>query len=383
MPYVELISRLIAQGHEIHFAMRSLHKAYDIFRDNGVIWHQAPYILPRNVNVVMPIDSYTKIIHNAGYDTPGRLAGMITAWQNLYTLINPDLIVFDYSPTAMLAARNNRAKTIAIGTGFHLPPKTHPLPSVSTELGDPQDSNELLAFENRVLKTINGALTLTDIEPLAQFTSLLDADETILRTLSELDHYSGRTNANYAGIMKSPPGETPAWPTAPGPKVFAYLKKFETLPNLLETLNRKRYPTLIYGDKIPEEIMQRFSSDTLNFVERPLDMDAIGQTADVAICNAGHGATTEMLLSGVPLLLLPLNGEQQMVANNIERLGAGLSAPKLHPGSMEHKLEMLLRETGFRESAQRFSESYSGTDVTNLTDTVLKTINSLLPNNNE
>lgn len=382
MPYVELISRLIEQGHHVHFALRSLHKVYDIFHDSSVIWHQAPTVLPRHVEVMLPVDSYSKILYHAGHDKPSSLAGLLSAWQNLYALIDPDLIVFDFSPTAMLAARTSRAKTLAIGTGFHLPPKIRPIPNVASQLGTSQDHDETLAFENRVLETINAALTLSNMQPLTQFTDVMDADATILRTLPEMDHFADRTNASYAGIMKSPPGEAPVWPPHPGPKIFAYLKAFKTLPAFLETLNRKRYPTLIYGDKLPEEIMQRYSSDTLHFVHRPLDMSAIGQTADIAICNAGHGTTTELLLSGVPLLLLPLNGEQNLVANNVERLGAGLSAPHLHPNGMEEKLDKLLNEPGFRESARTFSESYRDTDVINLTDTVLKTINSLLSKNN-
>ncbi|MCP3661080.1 MAG: glycosyltransferase family 1 protein [Gammaproteobacteria bacterium] len=383
MPYVELISRLIAQGHQVHFALRSLHKAHEIFQSSGVIWHQAPLVLPRHVDVVMPVDSYTKILHNAGYDRPDRLAGLIAAWRNLFVMIDPELIIFDYSPTAMLAARNSQAKTLAIGTGFHLPPNTKPIPGLHSGTVTPQNRSGLLAFEERVLGTINGALALTNEEPLAQFANLLNADKTILRTLPELDHYAGRSSARYAGIMKSPPGDAPVWPAHPGPKVFAYLKNFKTLDALLGILNQKRYPTLIYGDKIPEEIVQRYSSDTLVFVPRPLDMDAIGQTADVAICNAGHGVTTELLLSGVPLLLLPLYAEQNLVAHNVERLGAGLSAPHLHPGGMEHKLEALLHERSFRESAQKFSNSYRDTNAINLTDTVLQTINSLLASGKE
>ena len=42
--------------------------------------------------------------------------------------------------------------------------------------------------------------------------------------------------------------------------------------------------------------------------------------------------------------------------------------------------DKLLKEDSFRESAQRFSQKYRGTDVTNLTDIVLKKINSLLSN---
>jgi len=334
-------------------------------------------VLPRHVNVIMPINSYTKILHHAGYDLPERLAGLITAWQNLYQLIDPDIIILDYSPTAMLAARNLPAKSIAIGTGFHLPPDIQPIPILDSELKNQQQDKEALAFEQRVFGVINGAMQLINAKPLEKFTDLLDADEKILRTLPEMDHYATRKGARYAGIMKSPPGAAPQWPEFPGPKIFAYLKSFETLPNLLTTLNTKQYPTLIYGDKIPDETMQQFSSDTLHFVPRPLDMDTIGKTADVAICNAGHGTTTELLLSGVPLLLLPLNAEQTLVANNVERLGAGLSAPHLHPGGMEYKLNTLLTDHGFRDAAKKFANHYSGTNVTNLTDSLLDIVNAL------
>jgi hypothetical protein len=380
MPYVELISRLIAQGHEVHFAMRYLYKAYNIFRDTGLIWHQAPIILPRHVKVMMPVNSFPKILHHAGYDNPGTLTGLLTAWKNLFSLIDPDLYIFDYSPTAMLAAKNTRGKKLAIGTGFHLPPRIQTFSFPSTQNASGKNHKETLEFEKRVLGIINESLTLLKLTPISKITDFIDADKIILRTLPEMDHYSDRTDASYSGIMKSPPGEVPAWPDFSGPKIFAYLKAFSSLPSLLETLNQKKYPTLIYGDKIPQEIIQRFSSPSLKFAEKPLDMDAIGNSANLAICNAGHGATTELLLAGVPLLLLPLNGEQNLVAENVERLGAGLSAPHLQSKGMAEKLELLIKQPQFREAAEKFSNSYKDTNVTRLSDTVLSTIDSLLDN---
>ena len=126
-------------------------------------------------------------------------------------------------------------------------------------------------------------------------------------------------------------------------------------------------------------MMRNAASETLKFVDKPQDMGTIGQQADAVICNAGHGTTTEMLLSGVPLLLLPLYAEQLMVAQNVERLGAGLSAPKRVPERMEDKLDKILNMPNFRESAKKFALSYSGFKEENLLKTILETIDSYLP----
>jgi len=372
MPYVKLISRLQKEGHEISFIMRSLHMAGEIFHGRGVKCYQGPVVLPRHVDVVMPIDSYPKILHNAGYDKASRLSGMISAWRNLIELIDPDLMVFDYSPTAMLATRDMGAGRIAIGTGFHLPPDIRPIPYFISSSEDKEGQNELLEFENKVLSTINEALELNGLKPLSCFLELLDADKKILRTFAEMDHYGCREGVVYAGILKSPPGEPPEWPPFNGPKIFAYLKPFKTLPMLFDTLNRKRYPTLVYADKIPQDVVRNAASTTLKFVDNPQDMSAIGQQADAVICNAGHGTTTEMLLSGVPLLLLPLNAEQHMVVANVERMGAGLSAPMLSPKGMEEKLDKILNMPNFRESAKKFALSYSEFKEDQLLNTMLE-----------
>jgi len=245
------------------------------------------------------------------------LTAMIQSWRNLYDIIKPDIIIFDYSPTAMLAARNIDAKRVAIGTGFHLPPDTAPVPGIWAELGREQDHLGLIEFESKILVPINEALSLNKIEPLENFCDLLKTDVKLFRSFSEMDHYQSRENAIYSGVLKSAPGAEPKWPGKSGPKIFAYLKPFKALPQLLTHLNRKKYPTLIYGDGLSARLKKEYASGTLHFSEQRLDMKSIGETADVAITNSGHGGACELLLSGVPSLLLPLNLEQHMVAQNI------------------------------------------------------------------
>ena len=72
LPYVGLIKKLISEGHEVHYAIRTLHRAHELFGDLNVKFHHAPYILPRYVKVELPIYGYPKILHHAGWDTPNR-----------------------------------------------------------------------------------------------------------------------------------------------------------------------------------------------------------------------------------------------------------------------------------------------------------------------
>lgn len=370
-PYLDLIARLTTAGHEVGFALRSLHRANVQLRGLGARWYQAPYMLPRHAQVVLPVNSYARVLHNNGYDTADHLSGLVVAWRSLYQAVRPDLLVFDYSPTAMLAARDLGIPRVAVGTGFHLPPRSVPLPAFSGEPGD-------AGFEARLLETINRALDENGLTPLEQLTELFDVESTCLRTLPELDHYRHRPGAAYVGILRSPAGERPSWPDGTGPRVFAYLKAFSSLPALLEALERRRWPTLIHGDNLPPEVIARPSAPTLRFVPRPLDMSCIGREAAIGVCNAGHGSTAELLLAGVPLLLLPLYAEQELMAMNVERLGAGLAAPRRHPGPMARKLDRLHAEPAFRVAAEAFGRRCRQRSSGDMTGLLERRISALL-----
>ena len=377
-PYINLVAHLEKQGHKVCFALKFLDKAHQYFQDTKVTYFQAPASFTSRGKMTKNTNSYAKILYNAGYSDVNMLTAMIQSWRNLYDIIKPDIIIFDYSPTAMLAARNFDARRVAIGTGFHLPPETTPVPGIWAELGREQDHLGLIEFESKILLPINEALSLNKIEPLENFCDLLKTDVKLFRSFSEMDHYQSRKNAIYSGVLKSAPGAEPKWPGKSGPKIFAYLKPFKALPQLLTHLNRKKFPTLIYGDGLTAKLRKEYASSTLHFCEHRLDMKTIGETADVAITNSGHGGACELLLSGVPSLLLPLNLEQHMVAQNIVRMKAGSCAKKLDPKGMAIRLKNLLEDEKYRDSAQIFATKYAETNKNTQDNQIFKSINSLL-----
>ena len=56
------------------------------------------------------------------------------AWRQLLTLLNADLILADYAPTPLLAARCLQVPAVVLGTGFSVPPSVSPLPAFNRRL---------------------------------------------------------------------------------------------------------------------------------------------------------------------------------------------------------------------------------------------------------
>ncbi len=387
-PYLNLINQLEKSNHSIYFAAREIDSASRLFASTQVTWLQAPLAVSHRT-VQKSRFSYVEVLQGLGYERQEELSSLIRAWLNLFSLIDPDLIIFDYSPTAILASRGyssktqSKPKTLRMGTGFHSPPLTSPIPGFKSMLGMAQNQTDLHVNEAKLLSLINKALNANAIPEINRVADMQQTQAYILRTFRELDHYQSRENASYSGIFKSPRGKPPEWPNYPGPKIFLYTKPFPALHEFLLSLRNRYYPTLVYGDGLGKQLMEECGSETLKFSELPLDMDAIGDTADIAICNANHGTSSELLLKGLPILMLPRNAEQHLVAQNIQKLGAGLVAPLDNAKQCMARLDQLVGHNRYRQSAHQFASRYRDFNNTSLLNRVLHVIDDLLSSTNK
>jgi UDP:flavonoid glycosyltransferase YjiC (YdhE family) len=263
-----------------------------------------------------------------------------------------------------------------MGTGFTVPPIVYPLPNLRFWLKP--DQEELRRSEDFTLNIMNGVLERLRVPPLNHLSDLWESATQILTTFKELDPYQDRKNADYYGTSASPMGEDPSWPEGKGKKIFAYLKPFPTLPALLSALDRLQMPSIVYVDRLPDKLKEKFAASTMKFVSAPQDMGKIASQCDMAILNGTHNTSANLLLAGKPALHLPIYLEQFLTAHKIEKLGAGLSAPTLRPEEMTAKLEMILRSNSYAEGAQRFESRYGGMGAAVQDERVLKVIEGLL-----
>lgn len=348
-----LAEALQHRGHRITFIVREPLQAERLLDPKRFSWLQAPYQARAVPTPLAPTLSFAAVMYNCGFHAAAALRGRLRAWRNLYSVLQPDLLVFDHSPTAMLAARDLEIPRIALGTGFCIPPAVRPLP-----LFDPAAGGSVAHVEDQVLAVANQALAGLGNPPIRRLADIYQANAGVFFTLKELDHYSGRGSAGYWGPTRQDSGVAPAWPATAGRRIFAYLKPFKTLQSLLEALRDSGQAVLVYLAKGAEDLAQKYAGERMTFSHRPVDLGRAVADADLVICHAGHGTISAALLGGKPLLLLPLNMEQRMLAARVVELGGGLAAPALAPEGMRQKLQRLLAEPGFTAAAGRFAERY-------------------------
>jgi len=355
-----LVDGLAQRGHRVHLALRELDRAAALFPQANVELWQAPF-KSRQTGPVVPTLSFPQLMAQAGFGSATELRGLGEGWRSLFRATDPDAIVFDHSPAALVAVRGFRARRVTLGTGFFLPPDTAPLPTIQPWLRP--DPAQLAADEVRVLDVTNEVLASWQLEPLPRVASLYHpAEEHLLVTFPELDHYGTRPGVRYWGAWTSGFGKTFEWPGGSRPRIYAYLKPFRELPTLLALLARSGSATVIYSDGISPPLQQQFSAPTVRFESEPLDMAQVACECDLAIMNGNHGTAVALLLAGKPSLQIPIHVEQSLLATAMMRMGAALGASPDSTAEIEQQLARLLSSDLCRSAAQQFATRYAGFD---------------------
>lgn len=351
-----LATPLVERGHEVSLVLRDLKHAPQFFPDLECV--SAPISAEIGPHAIAEPSTFADVLYISGWNDERKLGALVGQWQSLFHKAEPDLVVCNYAPTAVLALQSETARVVLFGTGFCCPPDLSPFPDLC-----PWRDNypERLQFtERQVLRALNKQLASQAVAEVERVSELFGrADANLLTTLPEMDHYSNREGGEYVGPWGELSGTAPDWPQGSGRRVFAYLKPMEALPYLLAELRRLELPSLVYAPSATETA-EAFESERLRIVNAPLDMRRTSKECDLAILNAGHNATLRILLGGKPVLALPISGEQYLVAQNLERLRAGICVPPNQPKNAVRALNQLLAEEQFANAAKQFAAKYHG-----------------------
>ncbi|MCK4950952.1 MAG: hypothetical protein KAS48_03975 [Gammaproteobacteria bacterium] len=368
-------------GHEVIFALKDLLYAEEILGPHGFTFQQAPVWQHQPHDLPEPA-SFAEILFKFGYLNPVNLLAMVKAWNQLYMAVKPDLLIIDYGPTALIASKDLGIPRAMIGTGFLIPPRETPIPGIQPWKNIP--AQRLVNSEARVLQAINDVLSRLGQPALEVLAELFDVDEKFLTTFRELDHYQDRTEAHYWGPQFSADeGVSCSWPPGNSKKIFAYLKPTcKHFTEIIRQLALSPYRSLIHAPGLSDKKIEQLQSDNIIFSINPVNIREASEVADMAICHAGFGTVSAMLLGGCHVLLLPLQLEQAITANNIEKLGAAIV---IYGNEEKPDFSNIITELATRpelhKKAADFSVKHRDYDKNRQIDKMVARCNELITNN--
>ncbi|EMA6343098.1 macrolide family glycosyltransferase [Bacillus cytotoxicus] len=193
-------------------------------------------------------------------------------------------------------------------------------------------------------------------------------DITIVYTSKQYQPYSHTFDESYkfVGSSIAPRKDVESFPlkfSKKKPVLFISMGTiFNQQPELYETCFKAFRDlnvtvVLVVGKKINisqlEEIPANFH--VYNYVPQL----EILQHADVFITHGGMNSSSEALYYGVPLVVIPVMGDQPFVAKRVEELGAGIQLDRTNitPEILREAVEMILDNKSFREKSRKIGES--------------------------
>ncbi|WP_309294310.1 nucleotide disphospho-sugar-binding domain-containing protein [Azonexus sp.] len=354
---LRLAEGLRQRGHAVTLALKDVRLPAGQCIGQGFTVLPAP-MTPQGVAGHGSPANYADVLLGSGFADAHDVAARLNAWRGMLSLAQPDVLVADYAPTAMLAAHLAGIPHLAIGNGFAIPPAVSPWPSIRPWEEIPEET--LREAEARLNRVTDAAQIAQGHAATVRMRELFGADD-ILDTVAELDHYGERRAGRYVGpIVSLPQALRVDWQRREVPKVLAYLRP--AVPGfaaILQALARLDADVLCVAPGMNPEAAKRVATRHLRMALTPVDLAPLLEVADLAVGYGNGGFSTQALLAGVPLAMRPCNVEQMLLARRIELLGAGkLLEGRLDADKATASMQELLVKPCYRQAANAFRDRH-------------------------
>ena len=259
----------------------------------------------------------------------------------------PDLIVADYAPTALLAARG-RIPAVVIGDWFTLPPNAlETFPHL-------RPSGPRIP-ERTLLDVVHEAMRRRGAQAPRALPGILDCAAPFIITLPELDPYANLRRHRAVGPLLPLPA--PLEQTVPEVDYFAYLSLgFRPTERILETLVGMRIQGSVYLRDASARQRDDWRGRGLIIHDAPQDMRAMAARSAVIIHHGGLGTIETVFALGRPQMLVPRHLEQGVNAQMVGqlRLAVGMhSGGKFQTEHVAQALRHAIDSPDLRENAAR------------------------------
>ena len=368
-----VMDALRERGWPVVFAAAQPHKVAPLLAGTGVTVLQAPQVdlaLYYATSAVCPADIWLR----CGFASPPHAAVCVRQWLALFEGLMPAAVLADASPLALYAAQMAGLPAVALGNGFALPP---PLPGLSFApwQGDLASS---IAHSERVLESAQMGLAAgmaRDCPSVKDLSSgvcransigaMLSLSAQALCTWPELDHFDRAADAaGYVGPIWTdlPGGQAVAWPDKPGAKVICYLTLNDTRHDFMwQALQQHGANVVVVSPGGIEGVCELARGWGITVCRHAVAMTGLLQDCDAVIGHGGGGLTSMALLGGKPLMVLPTQLEQGLMAYRLTQRGLAISSlSPLNKTQVQARVAQLLQDAALQARVTALAQRYAG-----------------------
>ncbi len=367
---------LIAKGHQVQVAVRQVEKARSLLEPYGIKVLQAPCL--QSPQKSFPFSqNYAENLLKNGYWHNESLTKHLCLWLKFLEECDPDFVLCDHSPSALLAARQLDIPRAAYGDGFFIPPRINPMPGLQPWLNLPLEY--YVASEKRFLKCVNPVMKAIGWTPLNSVADIFDGTTTFLTTYAECDHYSQRVDETYLGPIHFTESDfCPQWPEGDGPRVFVYLTGYSRhLDALFKALKELGCSVLAYLRDVDPDHIKALETPKIHILKEFSNLRTLANSCDAAVTHGGAGTVIELLLAGVPTLLLPVELEHALKAFRLTERGLAYQTNIFNPApNLTARLEQLFETPPV--NLEDFSRRYQIHQSEQVIDTIVTRCEALI-----
>ena len=348
----DLARTLRARGHRTSFALQRVDALAQADAQGDPVW-QAP-LTPRLLTSARrptygPPTGMGDILARLGMDDPGIVRAMIAAWRTLLGEVRPDLVLADFAPFLLLAARG-RVPTVGLGTGFSCPPPQ--LARFPQLVAHPPCSDQ-----ERTLASVNEGLAAGGDALLGSLPEIFAANRAATEDFVELDPYADGRQADLARPV--PPDLAEA--DGSGEEVFVYVpERVDEKSPLWAGLAAARVPVRVHVSGASTGLLNPLAGLGFAVEPEPLPFERIAERSRLLVSHGGHGFVASALAVGLPQVVCHYDLEKLLNGVAVARLDLGghVSLSAIRPEAFASSLVQLYRDEALAERARTAGEAF-------------------------
>lgn len=283
-----------------------------------------------------------------------RVSQRISRWRAIFAGQSPDLVIADYAPGAILAARG-QVPCLALGSGFSVaPPKLERFPAL-------HDLSPIVHDEAATVSSVNAALTEHGAPPIERLPEALAGDAQCVCSLPLFDPYAHLRNEPPLGPLL----DEPIRPCAPGAdELFCYLREPPgggRIDDLVSCLTGLPAPVRAFLPGLGSDWRKALGRQGVVVLDDTVPLAEQLARTRLVVHHGAQGVASAALLAGVPQVVLDFDVDKSLTAAALVERGLARRFYYFdaEPGAVREGILAALRDARQLETARLVAEAHA------------------------